>query len=291
MGQSINNQVMDCSIRDFVGGNQTNYITVYQESERDFVVTHNANIKPVSYFTGRETELQELRRRIEEGRKSVLVSGMGGIGKTQICRRLFDEYHISNGEGENRHFSHIGYIEYHGDMSSSLQECLKFKRQENPELDKEAAWTELEHQASEEKLLLFVDNVNKRMSQDPELEKLNGIPGAVVITSRLTSLSDEFEPYRIGFLSTDQCRKVYEKIRFENSGKKVKPEERQDLDYIIENLAGRHTIMVQFLAHLARTKLWTVKRLREELETKGFRLGFHMLAHRPFWAYRQGGSA
>ena len=59
MGQSINNQVVDCSMRDFVGGNQTNYITVYQESERDFVVTHNANIKPVSYFTGREIELQE----------------------------------------------------------------------------------------------------------------------------------------------------------------------------------------------------------------------------------------
>lgn len=275
MGQSINNQVMDCSMRDFVGGNQTNYITVYQESERDFVVTHNANIKPVSYFTGREIELQELRRRIEEGRKSVLISGMGGIGKTQICRRLFDDYHISKGKSENRQFSYIGYIEYLGDMSSSLQECLKFKRQENPELDKEAAWIELEHLASEGKLLLFVDNVNKRMSQDPGLEKLNGIPGAVVITSRQASLSDEFEPYRIGFLSTDQCREVYEKIRFENSGKKVKPEECQDLDYIIEKLAGRHTITVQFLAHLARTKLWTVKRLREELETKGFRLGFH----------------
>lgn len=275
MGQSINNQVMDCNMRDFIGGNQTNYITAYQEPERDFVVTHNANIKPVSYFTGREIELQELRRRIEEGRKSVLVSGMGGIGKTQICRRLFDEYHISNGGGENRYFSYIGYIEYYGDMSSSLQECLKFKRQENPKLDKEAAWTELEHLASEGKLLLFVDNVNKRMSQDPGLEKLNGIPGAVVITSRQASLSDEFEPYRIGFLSTDQCREVYEKIRFENSGTKVKPEERQDLEYIIENLAGKHTITVQFLAHLARTKLWTVKRLREELETKGFRLGFH----------------
>ena len=275
MGQSINNQVVDCSMRDFVGGNQTNYITVYQESERDFVVTHNANIKPVSYFTGREIELQELRRRIEEGRKSVLISGMGGIGKTQICRRLFDDYHISKGKGENRQFSYIGYIEYLGDMSSSLQECLKFKRQENPELDREAAWIELEHLASEGKLLLFVDNVNKRMSQDPGLEKLNGIPGAVVITSRLASLSDEFEPYRIGFLSTDQCREVYEKIRFENSGKKVKPEECQDLEYIIEKLAGRHTITVQFLAHLARTKLWTVKRLREELETKGFRLGFH----------------
>ena len=42
------------------------YITMFQDSEREFVVTHNANIKPVSYFTGRETELRELRQKIEE---------------------------------------------------------------------------------------------------------------------------------------------------------------------------------------------------------------------------------
>lgn len=41
-----------------VGGdmNITNIIML-QDSEREFVVTHNADIKPVSYFTGRETEL------------------------------------------------------------------------------------------------------------------------------------------------------------------------------------------------------------------------------------------
>lgn len=58
------------------------YITMYKDSEREFVVTHNVDIKLVSYFTGREIELLELRQRIQEGRKSILVSGMGGIGKT-----------------------------------------------------------------------------------------------------------------------------------------------------------------------------------------------------------------
>ena len=52
------------------------------------------------------------------------------------------------------------------------------------------------------------------------------------------------------------------------------PEEVPDLEYIIESLAGRHTITVELLAHLARTKLWTAKRLREKLEEKGFRLAF-----------------
>lgn len=88
MGPEIINKLKDSEIHgDFVGQYNIHVnIILFQDSERKFVVTHNADIKPVSYFTGRETELQELRQRIEEGRKPVLVSGMGGIGKTQICR-------------------------------------------------------------------------------------------------------------------------------------------------------------------------------------------------------------
>lgn len=136
MDQKIDNRLKGGNVEgDYVGGNQTKnyYISMFQDSEREFVVTSNANIKPVYYFTGRETELQNLRQRIEDGRKSVLVSGMGGIGKTHICRKLFEEYEIRNGKGENISFSHIGYIEYNGDMDSSLQGCLRYKEQEKPE--------------------------------------------------------------------------------------------------------------------------------------------------------------
>ena len=164
MKQKIDNQLSKSSFHDYVGGNQiNNYITACRGSERRFVVTRKADIKPVFYFTGRETELQDLRQRIETGQKSVLVSGMGGVGKTQICRKLFAEYRETNGRGEHGCFDYIGFIEYNGDMGSSLQECLWYKRQENPELDREAAWTELERLASGGKLLLFVDNVNRHM--------------------------------------------------------------------------------------------------------------------------------
>ena len=260
----------------YTGGDtyNTNIIILLKDTERKFIVTHNANIKPVDYFTGRETELKELRWRIEEKRKSVLVSGMGGIGKTHICRKMFDEYVERHSHNENVPFQHIGYIEYSGDMGSSLQNCLRYKEQSNWELNQEAAWRELEYLASDGKLLLFVDNVDRPMKEDPGLQRLNSIPGAVVLTSRQASFSDEFEPYRIEFLGTEQCMEIYEKVRFENSGRKVKPEEVQDLEYIIDRLVGRHTITVEFLAHLAWTKHWTVERLRDELEQKGFRLEF-----------------
>ncbi len=259
---------------DFVGHDKVTNIIMFQDKEREFVVTHNADIKPVSYFTGRETELKDLRQRIEEGRKSVLVSGMGGIGKTHICRKLFEEYLNKHAKGENIPFCHIGYIEYSGDMGSSLQNCLKYKQQDNPKQNQEAAWRELKYLASGGKLLLFVDNVNVPIGEDAGLGRLKQIPGAVVLTSRRTSFSKEFEPYKIGFLSTEQCKKIYERIRYEDSGDNVPEEEILDLEYIIENMAAGHTITVEFLAHLAYTKSWSVKRLHEELQSNGFRLQY-----------------
>ncbi len=257
---------------DYVGrDNITVNVTLFQESEREFVVTHNANIMPASYFTGRETELQELSQRIEEGRKSVLVSGMGGIGKTHICRKLFEKYVDKR---ENGSFQHIGYIEYDREIDSSLQRCLKFKKQSDPEKNKEAVWQELEYLASSGKLLLFVDNVNVSIGEDPHLKRLMSIPGAIILTSRRRVFSKEFESYRIGFLSIEQCKEVYEKIRYENSDTGITEEEAPDLEYIIETLVARHTITIEFLAHLAWTNNWTVKRLRDELERNGFRLEY-----------------
>lgn len=216
MKREVDNRNEDCEFHgDYVGrDNITVNITMFRDSEREFVVTHNTDIKSVSYFTGRETELQELHQRIEEGRKSVLVSGMGGIGKTHICRKLFEEYINKHADGENMPFCHIGYIEYAGDMSGSLMNCLKYKQQDDPGQNQEVAWRELEYLAADGKLLLFVDNVNVPIGEDAGLGRLKQIPGAVVLTSRRTSFSKEFEPYRIGLLSTEQCVEIYERIRF-----------------------------------------------------------------------------
>ena len=275
MCQYINNNLNDSIIGEYVGGDKTNnfYISMFQDKEREFIVTHNTNIRSVSYFTGRETELQDLRQKIEEKCKAVLVSGMGGIGKTHICRKLFEEYYKKHKDGDE-FFRYIGYIEYNGDMGSSLQKCLKYKKQEQPEANQEAAWRELEYLASDGKLLLFIDNVNVSIGSDSSLERLKKIPGAIILTSRRRTFSKEFEPYRIGFLNMEQCKELYKRIQIINDGKRVKDEDESDLEYIIEKLAAKHTITIEFLAYLASERHWTVNKLREELEINGFQLEY-----------------
>ena len=84
MGPETVNKLKDSEIHgDFVGRDKITNIILFRDSEREFLVTRKAQIQPVYYFTGRETELQDLCQRMEEGRKSVLVSGMGGL---RYCR-------------------------------------------------------------------------------------------------------------------------------------------------------------------------------------------------------------
>mgnify|MGYP006922409594 CR=1 FL=1 len=56
--------------------------------------------------------------------------------------------------------------------------------------------------------------MDRTIGEDSGLQRLKGIPGAVVLTSRQATFGDEFEPYRIGFLGMEQCKEIYEKIRF-----------------------------------------------------------------------------
>lgn len=258
---------------EYIIGNSINFnINMFKDEERGFEITHNANIKLISYFEGRETELEELRQKIEE-RKSILISGMGGIGKASICKKLFDEYKSKHNKTANEPFQHIGFIEYNGDLGSSLQKCMNYKQQENSEVNQEAAWTELEYLASDRELLLFIVNVDKPMKEDPGFQRLNSIHGTIVITSTQTSFSDEFETYQIGFPSTEECKEIFKKIVFQNRNN-VKPEELPDLEYIIEKLAGKHPFTVAHLAFMTCSKNWTTSQLRENLEQKGFQLKF-----------------
>lgn len=250
-------------------------ILMLRDNEREFVVTHNVCVKPVSYFTGREREIEELCRRIDGGCKAILVSGMGGIGKSSICKRLFEIYLDRHAEDVRGYFRHIGYIVYSGNMVESLQRCLVYKKQDRAGQNEEAVWRELEYLASDGKLLLFVDNVNSTVNGDPGLQRLRSIPAVVVMTSRLTSMGEEFETYNVELLEQEQCKEIFEKIRFRNRKGMLKTEDIPDLESIIENVAGRHTITVENLAYLARTKSWSIKRLRDELEQKGFQLTYH----------------
>ena len=255
---------------DYVGHDKV--INIYPEYREDKFenLTPTADAKPVWYFTGREGELDSLRKGIDRGEKAVLVSGMGGIGKTQICRRLYQEYLSQNGKGI---FSHIGYFTYDIDLGAALVNGMEIKESSDAEENKNTAWKKLSDLSRTGKLLLFVDNFNRSLQDDPDIERLCKLQGALVISSRRNYLSDYLKPYMIGFLSMEECREIYEKIQ-EKGGRGVREEEAGNLSYIIETLVGFHTKTIEFLSFLARRKKWDVATLKQELEQNSFCLQF-----------------
>lgn len=58
MGLGVINRIKNSIFHGDYAGRDLNVtnIIMLEDSEREFVVTHNANIKPVVYFTGREKE-------------------------------------------------------------------------------------------------------------------------------------------------------------------------------------------------------------------------------------------
>ncbi len=65
-----------------------------------------------SRFIGREEELQELDNKLKEKDRVVLVNGLGGIGKTEVCRHYFWE--------NSSQYTALGWINYLGSLKESF---------------------------------------------------------------------------------------------------------------------------------------------------------------------------
>ena len=55
------------------------------------IVTQTRPLRPSDFFRGRDGKLEEIKRLLTGNAKLMLLNGMGGIGKTEFCRKLFYE--------------------------------------------------------------------------------------------------------------------------------------------------------------------------------------------------------
>ena len=220
----------------------------------DPVITTTVPTHPSQFFQGRDTDLQEIKKRAKE--KIVLLNGIGGIGKTEICRRIFWDYRDNLTDG----VEHLGWIFYESSLSSSLFGKFPMIEETDPERYQEAVRQMIGSLGK--KLLLFVDNANELKSE--EAIWLNKLPCRMILTSR-TEIK-RFVRYPIDTLSPEQCRIIYQ----ENS-EDMDPESIPYIDEIIQ-LAAYHTQTVELLAKTQTASCLTVKELRDALLEQGFTL-------------------
>lgn len=220
---------------------------------------------PVSFaekLIGRDIAIEKIYTKICDG-ENILVSGIAGVGKTEVAIKVF--YRIFNEIKENSCFiRHLGWITYTGDIKSALIQALH-KELENQSI--QPTWDGVFEFLSEfgSDLLIFVDNFDER-KKSAELQLLSNLGIRLCVTSRCVSLPNIPAKEKILKLSKPNCRKIF-RLNYTN---KVSNEL---LDRIIE-LTDHHTLSINLLSRIAQNNRLSIPQMIDHLEKKEYNMKY-----------------
>lgn len=228
------------------GEQEVRILTAYSTLLQDTSLSRNR-------FFGREAELFDLQDLAATGKKC-LISGIGGIGKTellrQLVRRCLEEHLVDK----------LAIIPYHTSLAESMgyafPDLMTLKQDEALH----SALYRLRREAQDGTLLLLIDDVTADADADAGLLSLGELPCTVMATSRLPALSG-FEPYPLGAPSPDACALIFR----DNYGSPLSVAERGELSQLLSRPDFCHPLTLRLLARAAGSKDWTVSALRESL--------------------------
>ena len=209
---------------------------------------------PHQRFFGREEELFNLKEMAAQGRKC-LISGVGGIGKTEMLRQLIQSYE------EEQSIDYIAIVPYTTAIVESFGKVFPDFRFQEAEESFNHVLYQIEQKAAEgSKVLLLIDNMNSSLEDDPALSRLASLSCAVLISSRRPEL-EGFETYRICDPAVSTCSLIFR----DNYGKPLTQEDRTVLNELLHNGSLRHPLTLRLMARAAHSNNWTVQQLRDHL--------------------------
>lgn len=209
-----------------------------------------------AHFVGRGKELSKIREEFEIGKNVVVLSGIAGIGKSELAKRFFEI------NGDLFRYAQFVFIDENSsvrqgeptDLLSTLLQKLKFslafeqscigQRPEEQMRLRQAALTELPQTS-----LLIIDNANDLTGRD--LHMLTDYSCRFLVTTRRKfsgAASNRIGVVPVGEMDTEELINVFE----ENYGH-VEAAMRPGLEELFEKIV-RHTMTVELVATLMRTQ-------------------------------------
>lgn len=140
----------------------------------------------VNFFKGREDDLRKLEEYILGEKRSVLLTGIGGLGKTELVKKLLNRImSVRTDECGIRYVAWVPYI--HQNLAQSCKTAFHLQD------DIEQVWIYIQELAAKyrDSMLVVIDNVEKR-EDDRYLRRLNDLPCRVLVTSRYKEVSALF---------------------------------------------------------------------------------------------------
>jgi tetratricopeptide (TPR) repeat protein len=184
-------------------------------------------------IVGREAEIIEIEKIIEEKNKLVLVNGLGGIGKTVVAK-LYLEKNIDK-------FVHIAWINCGYDLKSSfiqndtLVKNLDLNFSEDDEEDTRFNIIMNAMQNLDGPNLLIIDNLNEEVGKNIESLKYYW---KILVTSR--KKLNYFEHYNLDILKPEYATSLFKMYYFGKSNDK-------DIQTLLKYI-GYHTLTIELLA-------------------------------------------
>ena len=223
-----------------------------------FLTAHSGllqdNPLPPYRFFGREEELFNLKEIAVSGRRC-LISGMGGMGKTELLRQL-----IRICENEKT-LDKIAVVPYEGGIVESMARCFPGNQRQSQEESFHTALFRLKEESGQSRVLLLIDNLTKGPEENPELKELSDLPCGIIITSRRTAL-EGYETFNLKPPAVGTGALIFR----DNYGRPLSREDRAALEQLLQNEALCHPLTLRLMARAAKSRGWTVAELKTQLE-------------------------
>lgn len=213
----------------------------------------------VDQLWGRDKDLCLIREHMSNENGKLLISSIGGMGKTELAKKYVFE--IMSRKREDSAPSTVAWIPYiSNDFRMSVKQALHLK------CEVDDVWFELQRIADsfQSRLLIVIDNADSTY-QDEYLKKLESLPCRVLVTSRCREMAGFPNTLFLEPLSFEECRNLFYNYYA------LPGQDNETLNAVIQ-LTARLTIMIVFLAKVAFLEGLSIRELYNCLVDKGFKL-------------------
>lgn len=233
---------------------------VKELSKEEWIFKSKLNKK--SFFIGRQKELEDIKQALQTD-DIVFVSGVAGIGKSEIVKR-----YVALHKAE---YDNILYWTYEGNLDNMVTRDASVGINNFTRLDEETdsqyarrKLEKLRELLDGQNNLIVIDNMDRsidELTQQETWEFLNNLPGKLLISTRVKeSLHKTIEILPLSDIGESLCLfREYCAFDDENS---------DDVIQIIESV-NRNTSLIELLAHYTKATHSTPKQTLEKLQRHG----------------------
>ena len=214
---------------------QLDKIIEFSNPKEPFLKSSLPNVS--GFFTGRDAEIQEIHKRLQEN-NVLFLSGIGGIGKSELAKHYAEVYKDS--------YDVIIFAPFVNDVQMMIADdnyvpIYNFSQypEEKPNEYFERKMRELAKLCNE-RTLIIVDNFDT--TEDPNLNKLFTLGCKMLVTTR-KEFSDIYADSQLDINVLNDPFAIFS----EHYKKPLSNDDRQCVDEIIEIICG-HTMTVELLA-------------------------------------------